>query len=829
MRKLLSVLFLLLAGLAVPPAARAQALSGAYTINDAAPTAGRNFASFTAAGAALTGRGVSGPVTLSVSGGPYTEQLRLTAIAGASATNRVTFNGNGRTIRFGNGNTAAPAVVTLNGASYVTLDSLDIDATVANPNLSSTFRLYGWGILLYNNADNNTIRRCTVTATPTTTSGRFAGIVLSSTVNSANAPGPAANRNVLIEASTVQGGYYGITVVGTSVAQPNPGIVIRRNIVRDFHYYGIYVGYLEGVQIVGNDVARPTRLLPDNFYGIFLAPGVRGARVEKNRLHNGFGTNPASPTRAYGISVQTGTAATAAQPNYLINNLIYSLGGLNIQHGIDLGNASYTRVYHNTVVLNDAVATTNATYGIFLATGQQTGSEVQNNIVRITRAGTGLKYAIARASSPNNVILDYNNLSGSGPAFFTGTYAGTAYATLADWQTANGGRYGQHSTAADPRLTSPTTGDLRPQAAALDGTALPLPAVPDDFAGVARGALPDMGAYEFTALTDDVALVSIDAPATPSVPTATPVTVTVRNAGTAVLTSVTLAYALNAGSPTTQLFTLNLLPGTSQQLTFSAGLVAPSGSNSLVVTAALPNGQADTNPGDNVLTLLYQQPTPGNDEPCAAVPLLSGIPVTASAFGASTSQQAGLSSSACAGFQQPLDVWFTASVAVGNNSLRLDLTGSPAEQVRVFTSPSCAAGPFQEVFCQASAGVGQGLSTIQIPNLLPGVIYYIAISGSSSSANGTRFGLTAASTTITAIRSASTAVVQLAPNPARAAATATGLPAHAPVRVLDALGREVLSATADAGGTARLLLPAGLPAGLYMVRGGGQARRLLVE
>gem|GEM_PF-1688725 len=67
------------------------------------------------------------------------------------------------------------------------------------------------------------------------------------------------------------------------------------------------------------------------------------------------------------------------------------------------------------------------------------------------------------------------------------------------------------------------------------------------------------------------------------------------------------------------------------------------------------------------------------------------------------------------------------------------------------------------------------------------------------------------------------------PNPAHGAVTAAGLPAHAPVEVLDALGRPVARATADAAGTARLVLPAGLAAGVYIVRSGTQARRLTVE
>ena len=78
-----------------------------------------------------------------------------------------------------------------------------------------------------------------------------------------------------------------------------------------------------------------------------------------------------------------------------------------------------------------------------------------------------------------------------------------------------------------------------------------------------------------------------------------------------------------------------------------------------------------------------------------------------------------------------------------------------------------------------------------------------------------------------AIRSTST--LALFPNPAHGAATLTGAAPNAPLAVLDALGRVLLTATADAAGSARLMLPEGLGAGVYLVRSGGQVRRLAVE
>lgn len=71
--------------------------------------------------------------------------------------------------------------------------------------------------------------------------------------------------------------------------------------------------------------------------------------------------------------------------------------------------------------------------------------------------------------------------------------------------------------------------------------------------------------------------------------------------------------------------------------------------------------------------------------------------------------------------------------------------------------------------------------------------------------------------------------LSLYPNPAREAVTVAGLAAAAAVEVLDGLGRRVTTATATADGSVRLALPAGLPPGVYVVRGGGQARRLTVE
>ena len=74
------------------------------------------------------------------------------------------------------------------------------------------------------------------------------------------------------------------------------------------------------------------------------------------------------------------------------------------------------------------------------------------------------------------------------------------------------------------------------------------------------------------------------------------------------------------------------------------------------------------------------------------------------------------------------------------------------------------------------------------------------------------------------------AALALFPNPTTdRASTLTGAQPGTTVTVIDAVGRLVLAIPADAAGTAALALPHGLATGVYVVRVGGKALRLLVE
>ncbi|RZL00084.1 MAG: hypothetical protein EOO62_24225, partial [Hymenobacter sp.] len=458
-------------------------LSGAYTINSAAPTAGTNFASFTDAASRLNVDGISAPVTFAVTGGPYTEQFSLNQVGGTSATNTIVVNGGGSTIRFASTTSGQRAVVQLNGTDYTTINNLVIDATGGTGGNAT----YGYGVLLTNAADNDRITNNTINADITATSTSFAGIAVSGSTSSAIASGNSAS-SLLVEGNTVNGGYYGITLYGNSATSLNTSNIVRNNNVRDFYSYGIYAAYQDGAQLIGNDVSRPLRTNGSTFYGIYSTNSSVGTAIEKNRIHDAFAGNPTSTSTLYGIYVSNGTVRSN---NDVVNNVLYNLSGSGTQYIIyNLGSA-LSRIYNNSITSDDqTTASASTTYGIY---NSGATVDVANNVVHITRAGSGTKYGLYYTVA--TTTSNYNDLYV--PSGNVGYYS-AAFATLANWQTANSSAFDANSISVNPAFVGASTGNLLPGNAALNNVGQPLTRVTDDITGATRGALPDLGAYEFT-------------------------------------------------------------------------------------------------------------------------------------------------------------------------------------------------------------------------------------------------------------------------------------------------------------------------------------------
>ncbi|TGE25654.1 T9SS type A sorting domain-containing protein [Hymenobacter aquaticus] len=107
----------------------------------------------------------------------------------------------------------------------------------------------------------------------------------------------------------------------------------------------------------------------------------------------------------------------------------------------------------------------------------------------------------------------------------------------------------------------------------------------------------------------------------------------------------------------------------------------------------------------------------------------------------------------------------------------------------------------------------------------PATFGSILLPGSGSSYNAVLATLTEPLIPLSVRSGRGAAALSVYPNPTAGLATLTGADAGADVAVFDAQGRRVLVAVASAAGEARLHLPRGL----YLVRSGSQAVRLVVE
>ncbi|GAB2854238.1 beta strand repeat-containing protein [Hymenobacter ruber] len=575
-------------------------ISGAYTINSAQPTAGTNFTSFTDAANRLNQDGISGPVTLTVSGGPYTEQFLLNDVTGVSATNTIVVNGGGRTIQYASTNSTQRAVVQLNGTDYTTINNLNIDATGGAG--ASPAATYGYGVLLANAADNDRITNNTINADIATTSSNFAGIAVNGSLTSATTSGNSAN-NLTIEGNTINGGYYGITLYGNTATSLNTGNVVRNNNVRDFNTYGIYSGYQDGAQFIGNDVSRALRTNPSTYYGIYNFGSSRSLAIEKNRLHDPFTGNPTSTSTTYGIYLATSTGATATTTNDVVNNVLYNINGVGTQYLIYNSGAAFSRIYNNTINADDQSANTSTTYGIY---NSGASVEVKNNVVSIIRPAAGTKYGLYYSTAPTS--SNYNDIYV--PNGNVGYYS-AALVTLANLQAANNNAFDQNSISADPVFVGAGTGNLLPSNVLLNNAGTPLTRVTDDITGATRGATPDLGAYEFTPVGVDVAPVALVGPATgTSCYSATEaVIVQIRNAGTSTLnfatTPATVSVVVTLPGGTTQTITGTVSTGTltsgaTLNVTLTGTLnMTTLGAYSFAVTATVVG---DANTTNNVLT-----------------------------------------------------------------------------------------------------------------------------------------------------------------------------------------------------------------------------------
>jgi hypothetical protein len=471
-------------------------LSGNYTINQNAPASSSNYQSFTAAINSIQ-CGINGPVVFNVvpGSGPYVEHFTIPQIAGSSATNTLTINGNGETLEYSSTDATNKTAIILNGADHIIIDSLTINVA------SGT---YSWAMIFTNQADSNTIRKCTITGNTIVNNQNSMGIVFNGATTALNVAGNNGNYNTITD-NTIVGGYYSIYMYGTSGSTTqNLNNTIKNNIFKDMFTYSIYASYQPaGLVISGNDFSRPTRTNSSAAAGVYINTGTFGALIEKNRVHNLFDAQLNSTQQSYGFFI--GSDPSAAKANRVINNLVYNMNGNGSITGIMCTFGNNCKIYHNTIVLDDQVASTTSnatTLGISQRT-QATGIDIRNNLVFINRSGISTKNCLDYGSTASSIISNHNILymaATGGTSNNIGTVQATAYPTLANWQAANNSAYDQQSVNANPIFANTAIANYQPTNASLVNIGDSLAVTTDIIGTVRNNKTPDAGAYEFASI-----------------------------------------------------------------------------------------------------------------------------------------------------------------------------------------------------------------------------------------------------------------------------------------------------------------------------------------
>lgn len=610
---------------------KAVELSGVYTIDSTQTASTTNFRNLNSAITFMTSAnprsdggpanaapfGVNGPVTFNFTGSIdiYTDQVIIPAIPGASTTNRIVINGNGKTIQF-SCTTANYSIIRLQGAKHVTLDSIYLK------HLNAT---YAWGIHFYQNADSNVVNDCTIDFGLVTTTGSTAvGIVFSNSLTSATTTPTTAGigtgqaniiSNNYIKGSTNGGPYYGMTILPKNTQSTFSGNKIFNNILENIYYIGIYMSYTNSTLVANNIFRNPTKTSFITQQCIYMVSGASRDTITGNIFHNPFGGSPTTTTTYYGIyPLATNTPTGAANSIVITNNRFYDLRSNGPLYPIYIGSSSNFRVFHNTIAIDHAASTsTNPAYG-FYHDGTINGDSIvlKNNIISINRGGTGVKNCVRLNLTTPFYSLNNNvyHLSGGTAANNFIGYYNANFQTFAQWRTANGGAFDALSNNLNPNFVSATTGNLTPQEGFINDKGANVNAyAPRDVNGVTRSTTPDPGAIEYTpSITTDIGIGNIIVPAAPFAAGTIPVNVVIRNSGVNTITSATINWSINGVSQTPFNWTGSLAGGAvTSNINIGNATVAVGQGLNIIASTSSPNGGTDQNTlnDQNAITDIY--------------------------------------------------------------------------------------------------------------------------------------------------------------------------------------------------------------------------------
>ncbi|MCC5917865.1 MAG: right-handed parallel beta-helix repeat-containing protein [Cryomorphaceae bacterium] len=451
------------------------AMSGSYTINPSLPSSPNNFQSFGQAVNALQDLGVCGPVKLNVAEAIFEEQVNIHPIPGASSTNTITFKGAGADksiLNFSQTTVDDRATWRFWSASYITLDSLGI--------ITGDNSQFGWAIHILSHTHDITVQNCSIVVANQSSSADYRG-VLSSSSFVTSSPGLPGLRNLTFINNVFERGYSGLIIQGIS-GDSIQNIEFVQNTLLNQNTNGATIGIARNVKMLDNFMINESSSTSTNT-GLSIT-GCKDFEASRNRLIN-------IDNRA--ISIQN-SSGTAAKPALVANNVIQD----NLTGGISSGINLAFENHHIDVVYNTILRHEGRSFSVTQNTSRNI-RVLNNNFVNTATNG----HVVHVLSGVVFSQFDHNNLYTPGPTFaYLNNGNRNSFAAFRSINSPPG--HNANSVSVDPFFLFDTL--LIPSNAALSMAGINFPVITEDFLGVTRSTPPDMGAYEFFPLDEDVAL-----------------------------------------------------------------------------------------------------------------------------------------------------------------------------------------------------------------------------------------------------------------------------------------------------------------------------------
>lgn len=384
------------------------AMGGTYTIGATAS----DYPSVNAAVTDLAKCGIYAPVTFNIKDGTYTGKITIPEILGSSATNTITFDGKDYTkvkLTYNGPSNTDRATILLNGAKYLTFKNIYIEGTNTN---------YAAGVMMMNKANYNNFYNCKITV-PNYTSSYLQPVVATSTEGSPQGYADNANFNIFTKC-IIEGGYYGVSLVGTSSNVYSSGNQFISCSLANHYYTGFYLYYMGETTIQLCKIIVNTQYTSS--YGIY-SYYTRHTNIDANVINAG----------QYGIYLYMDNYYFTGDSSKITNNIIDKFSNTSYNNGIYAYYNYNQRILNNTISVKGSYAGSYSYSAILVYYGY--ANWIYNNI--LISSGNNLllafyPYPYTEAKVNYNIYL----YSGAGNMFYSN---GLYYSDLVGWKSSTQG------------------------------------------------------------------------------------------------------------------------------------------------------------------------------------------------------------------------------------------------------------------------------------------------------------------------------------------------------------------------------------------------------